>query len=55
MKKFNTPYLQVVYLDSKDSIKAACILECECDTVSCTCDTVCECVGDCLIQIAPSA
>lgn len=54
MKKFNTPYLQIVRLDSNETIKATCVLECSCDIESCTCDLVCGCDNDCLIYIDPS-
>lgn len=54
MKKFNRPYINVINLDQNASVSTTCVIECECDIVSCTCDEVCGCVGDCTIQIVPS-
>ena len=54
MKKFDRPYLKVINLDDHDAVGTACVIECHCNTVSCTCNDVCGCVGDCEIYVSPS-
>ena len=54
MKKFNKPYLEVINLNSKDSIKSTCVIECTCDIEACTCEVVCGCDDDCVVFIDPS-
>ena len=54
MKSFSKPYLMVVNLDQKASVQTTCVLECSCDIDTCTCNMVCDCVGNCQIVIDPS-
>ena len=49
-KKFHNPYIEIVRLDTGESIKGSCFLECMCDKVC----TECECDVDCLIIKDPS-
>ena len=54
MKTFNKPYLKVVNLDARDAFNTTCVLECSCDIEICSCDSECDCVGDCIIIVDPS-
>ena len=49
-KKFHNPYIEIVRLDTGESIQGSCYLQCDCDIVC----TECDCVGDCIIIQAPS-
>ena len=54
MKTFNKPYLKVVNLDQRESVSTTCVMECSCNIDTCTCNTVCDCVNVCTIQVEPS-
>ena len=54
MKLFNKPYFKVINLGATEEIDT-CGFHCECNLVTCTCDEVCGCVDDCIIDTKPSA
>lgn len=54
MKTFNKPYLNVINLGQKEDVTTGCVVDCKCDIDTCTCNMVCECVGNCVIVIPTS-
>ena len=46
MKKFfHQPYIEIVRIESSESIQGTCVLECTCDI------DACSCVGNCIINV----
>ena len=49
MKKFfHQPYIEIVRIESSESIQGTCVLECLCDI------DACNCVGNCVLVLQPS-